>query len=175
MSKENSKNISNMVLAGAAILLLVGVIFYAWSLPPRISDKPAKDNCEVVVKEGTAAEVNNLGPNEVSITAENFEAEVIKTPGLVLVDAYAPWCPHCQKLAPVFSKIADDYVGKVKVGRMNADNQDPTKKANFDFAIKNGLEGYPTVWLYQDGKIVETFSGARDYCAIRDILNKYIK
>jgi thioredoxin 1 len=113
-----------------------------------------------------------LNANEVEFTACNFDKEVVQAKGVVVVDAYASWCPHCQRLAPIIAQIANDYVGKAKVGKLNANNQDPAMKENFDFAVAKGLEGYPTVWIYKDGKVVDSFSGERTYEEIKALIDK---
>ncbi|MEI6266662.1 MAG: thioredoxin family protein [bacterium] len=100
-----------------------------------------------------------ISANVTEISSANFQNEVIDAKGVVVVEVYAPWCPHCQKMAPIVAAYANEMAGKVKVGKMNANNQDPAVKSNFDFAVKNGLESYPTIWIYKDGKKVDTKSG----------------
>ena len=60
---------------------------------------------------------------EITITAENFEAEVLKSDIPVLVDFWATWCGPCQMIGPVISEIAEEYAGKIKVGKVNVDEQ----------------------------------------------------
>jgi len=156
-----------------ALAVTAGIVYFAWNRPETTKDTTSS-NCTTKVADGTAADVDKLGANEVKLTAENFDAEVTQAKGVVLVDAYAPWCPHCQRIAPTISKLADDYVGKVKVGKMNANNQDPAMKANFDFAVSKGLQGYPTVWIYKDGQKVDEFSGEKIYCEIKALLDKQL-
>ena len=171
---EEKLNKTGMILFWIifAVVIVGGGVYFG--LNNNQSAENTSTGCNVTVKDGTASEVDKLGPNDVQITAENFDAEVMQAKGVVLVDVYAPWCPHCQKIAPTITKIADDYVGKVKVGKMNANNQDSAMKANFDFAIKNGLEGYPTIWIYKDGQKVDEFSGERTYCEIKEMLDKQL-
>lgn len=172
---EREKNKIWMIAFWAvfAIAVTSGIVYFAWNR----TEAPAKDataSCDTEVKKGTASDVDKYGPNEVRITSENFEAEVVQVKGVVLVDVYAPWCSHCQAISTAVAKISDDYVGKVKVGKMNANNQDPDTKANFDFALEKGLQGYPTVWIYKDGKKVDEFSGERTYCEIKELLDKQL-
>lgn len=173
MAEEKNKKVWMIifwVVFGLAVL--GGVVYFAWNRTE--TPKSTSTTCTTKVADGTAADVDKLGPNEVKINAENFDAEVVQAKGVVLVDAYAPWCPHCQRITPTITKLADDYVGKVKVGRMNANNQDTAMKENFDFAVAKGLEGYPTVWIYKDGKVVDSFSGERTYCEIKEMLDKQL-
>jgi thioredoxin 1 len=158
-----------------ALTVTGGVAYFAWNRTDEPTNTVTDSNapkCDKKSKQLT--ETDKLGPNDVEITACNFEAEVIQAKGLVVVDAYASWCPHCQKLAPIMTQIADEYVGRVKVGKLNANNQDEAMKENFDFAVEKGLEGYPTVWFYKDGKVVDSFSGARTYEEVKALVEKNI-
>lgn len=156
-----------------ALAVISGIVYFAWNRPEQ-SAKTDTSTCTTKVADGTAADVDKYTANEVRITAENFDAEVVQAKGVVLVDAYAPWCPHCQRISPTIAKLADDYEGRVKVGKMNANNQDPAMKANFDFAVAKGLQGYPTIWIYKDGQKVDEFSGERTYCEIKAMLDKQL-
>ena len=174
MVDEKQNKIWIMVFWGFfAFVILGGVVYLAWN-KKEVVTTPSTTTCNVQVAEGTINTVDVVGPNEVKFTADNFDAEVLQAKGVVLVDAYASWCPHCQRISTAISKLADDYVGKAKVGTMNANNQDPAMKANFDFAVKQGLQGYPTVWIYKDGKLVDSFSGEKTYCQIKALLDKQL-
>lgn len=172
MSKnQEPKNYGTIALVVAALLLLTGIIAYSWN------KKPASEqvNETETQNESTSNKTVELGPNEVKITAQNFEQEVVKSDKLAVVDVYAPWCPHCQKLAPIITDLSNEYVGRVKIGKLNADNQDPAQRENYNFAIKEGLSGYPGIWIYKDGKRVETLSGSRTKEELKEIIEKYLK
>lgn len=178
MAKENAKNTGNIILVVAALLLLGGIVAYAWNKTGTTKKENTTtgdsiDSTNATVSTNT--EAGKMGPNEVQITAANFDQEVVKSNKLTLVDAYAPWCPHCQKIAPIITELSDEYAGKIKVGKMNSDNQNPDVKANFDFAVSNGLTGYPTVWLYKDGQKVATLSGERTKEEYKTEIEKYLK
>ena len=79
-----------------------------------------------------------------TFTDDNFEAEVLKSNQPVLVDFWAEWCQPCKLLGPTIDKLANDYDGKVKVGKMDMDS-------NRDVAIKYGISNIPTVILFKDG------------------------
>ena len=81
---------------------------------------------------------------EVIVTEKTFEEEVIKANGPVLVDFWATWCGPCQMLAPVVSAIADKYDGKVKVCKVDIDE-------NVSLAEKFGIEVIPTIVLFENG------------------------
>jgi thioredoxin 1 len=173
MAEEKNKKI--WVIAFWAIFALAvtsGIVYFSWTKtdePATASEAPKCDQ-----KSTMLTETDELNENEVEFTACNFDTEVLQSTGLVLVDAYASWCPHCQKLAPTIAEIADAYAGKVKVGKLNANNQDPAMKENFDFAVNNGLESYPTVWIYKDGQKVDEFTGERSFDEIKEILDKQL-
>ena len=94
------------------------------------------------------------GQNVVEFTDQNFEQEVLKSTQPVLVDFWAEWCMPCRMLAPTIEKIAGDYAGKVKVGKVDTD-------ANREISIKYGISAIPTVILFKDGQVAQKFVGLR--------------
>jgi thioredoxin 1 len=93
-------------------------------------------------------------PNIKEITDQNFEQEVAQANVPVLVDFWAEWCMPCRMLAPTIDKIANEYSGKVKVGKIDTD-------ANRDVSIKFGISAIPTVILFKNGEVVQRFVGLR--------------
>jgi len=89
---------------------------------------------------------------EIILTSDNFETEVIGSEIPVLVDFWAPWCGPCKMLGPVISQIADEYEGKVKVGKVNVDEEE-------ELAAKYGIQSIPTVLLFKGGEVVEQSLG----------------
>ncbi len=89
---------------------------------------------------------------EITINKSNFESEVIKSEVPVLLDFWAVWCPPCRMLAPVVEEIAQEYEGKVKVGKVNVD-EEPELAAMFR------VENIPTVVVMKDGKVADTSVG----------------
>ena len=85
-------------------------------------------------------------------TDSNFENEVMKSDQPVLVDFWAEWCMPCRMLAPTIEDLANQYNGKIKVGKVDTD-------ANRDTAMKFSISAIPTVILFQDGQIVHKFVG----------------
>ena len=89
---------------------------------------------------------------EIIITKENFENEVMESPVPVLVDFWAPWCGPCRMLAPAVEELAEEYEGKVKVGKINVDEQGA-------LAMQFGVASIPTLILFKDGEIADTRIG----------------
>lgn len=101
-------------------------------------------------------------------TDANFDAEVINSQTPVLVDFWAEWCMPCRMLAPTIDKIAAEYAGKVKVGKLDTD-------ANRDVSMKYGISAIPTVLLFQGGQVKQKFVGLRkeaDFKEALDSINK---
>lgn len=86
-------------------------------------------------------------------TAGNFEAEVLKSENLVLVDFWAPWCGPCRLVGPILEEIAEENVGNVKVVKVNVDE-------NQALAQQYGIRGIPTMMFFKSGEAVDTTVGA---------------
>ena len=91
---------------------------------------------------------------EIVITSKNFEEEVINSDIPVIVDFWATWCGPCRMLAPVIEEIAKEYEGKVKVGKVNVDEEEA-------LAIKFGIASIPTVLAFENGEITGKVIGYR--------------
>jgi thioredoxin len=85
------------------------------------------------------------GANVLEINDLNFDTEVLKSPVPFLLDFSAVWCGPCKALAPIVEKLADDYKGKVRVGKLDIDDS-PGVPSKF------GIRGVPTVVVFKDGK-----------------------
>lgn len=83
--------------------------------------------------------------NVVTLTSQNFEAEVLKATVPVLVDFTATWCGPCQRLAPIVEQVADEFAGRVKVGKLDIDD-------NRDLATRYGIRSVPTVFVFENGQ-----------------------
>ena len=100
----------------------------------------------------------------VTLTDENFNKEVLDSKQPVLVDFWAPWCMPCKMIAPTIEKLADDFKGKVKVGKLNTDE-------NSFVASQYQIMGIPSLLLYKDGQIVERIVGVVPKEQIEFVLN----
>ena len=93
------------------------------------------------------------GKNTLTFTDENFEAEVLKSDKPVLVDFWAEWCGPCRMMAPAVEAIADEYAGRIKVGKMNVD-ESPSTPPRYQ------IRGIPTLLVFKDGQVCEQYVGA---------------
>jgi len=92
--------------------------------------------------------------NKIShITDDSFEAEVLKADTPVLVDYWAEWCGPCKMIAPILDQIADEYAGKLKVAKLNIDDNPATPP-------KYGIRGIPTLMIFKNGGVEATKIGA---------------
>lgn len=90
--------------------------------------------------------------SEVILTDANFSDEVLKPTIPVLVDFWAAWCGPCQMIAPVIEEIAKEFAEKIKVGKLNVD-ENPEKSSEF------GISSIPTLLIFKDGKVVKKIVG----------------
>ena len=104
---------------------------------------------------------------EVTLTNENFDSEVVNSTIPVLLDFWASWCGPCRMIAPFIEQIAGEYDGRLKVGKINVDEQP-------ELAAKHGISSIPTLAVYKDGKAVLQQSGALPKPGIEELVKKYI-
>ncbi len=93
-------------------------------------------------------------PNIVTLTDANFEQEVLQSPTPVLVDFWAEWCGPCKMIAPLLDELADEYDGKVKIGKVNVDEQQ-------GLAAQYGVRAIPTLLVISKGQVAEQMIGAK--------------
>ena len=89
---------------------------------------------------------------EVKITTKNFDEEVLKSEKPVLVDFWAIWCGPCKMIAPIIEDVAEEYSDKIKVGKINVDEE-------MELAMKYGITSIPTLLLFKGGEVVKKTLG----------------
>ena len=107
--------------------------------------------------------------NVMEFTADNWEQEVVKSDKPVLVDFWAPWCGPCRALAPTVERVATQYAGRVKVGKVNTDE-------NEGLAIKYGITSIPQLLVFKGGEQPrEQLAGAQREDVIAKMLDRALE
>jgi thioredoxin 1 len=106
--------------------------------------------------------------NVTAVTDATFESDVLKSDAPVLVDFWAPWCGPCRMVGPIMEKVAELYAGKVRVMKLNVDENQAT-------SMKYGIRSIPTVALFVGGDVVDGVLGAAPLPFFTDLLDKHLK
>jgi len=101
------------------------------------------------------------------LTETTFEQEVLKASMPVLVDFWATWCGPCKMIAPIVEELATEYDGKLKIGKVDVDN-------NQKIAMQYGIRSIPTLLVFKGGKVVEQIVGAAHKKALVEKLSKHL-
>jgi len=101
------------------------------------------------------------------VTDGDFDQEILKSDIPVLVDFWAAWCGPCRAIAPVIEELAKDYAGKVKVAKMNVDENSKTP-------VKFGIRAIPTLILFKNGNVVDQITGAVAKTQIENAIKKLL-
>ena len=101
---------------------------------------------------------------EITLTKSNFESEVLNYEGKVLVDFWASWCGPCKMIAPVIEEIANEFEGRVKVGKVNVDDE-------AELSIKYQVMSIPTILIFENGEITNKAIGYRSKEELIELLN----
>ncbi|MDR2552124.1 MAG: thioredoxin [Treponema sp.] len=104
---------------------------------------------------------------EITITVDNFDAEVINSSLPVLLDFWAPWCNPCRMIAPFIEQIADEYADKLKVGKVNVDEQEA-------LAARHNIISIPTLAVYKNGGLILQQPGALPKNEIESFIAGYL-
>jgi thioredoxin 1 len=107
------------------------------------------------------------GKNVVEITDKNFEQEVSKSDIPVLVDFWAAWCGPCRAIAPVVEELANEYAGKIKIGKCNVD-ENPITPSRY------GIRAIPTLIFFKNGSVVEQITGAVAKSQIAAVIDRIV-
>jgi thioredoxin 1 len=104
-------------------------------------------------------------PHIVNLTQENFPQQVLQSTKPVLVDFWAEWCGPCKMIAPLLDELADEYSGKVTIGKVNIDEQQ-------SLAAEYGIRAIPTLLLFDKGQVADQIVGARSKRDFKNSLDR---
>jgi thioredoxin 1 len=104
---------------------------------------------------------------EITVTGDNFDAEVIDASLPVLLDFWAPWCRPCRTIAPFVEQIAEEYEGRLKVGKINVDEES-------DLALKHNVVSIPTLAVYKNGNLAYIQPGAMPKAEMERLIAQYL-
>ena len=113
----------------------------------RLHEGPICGKCKAPLKVSGSLAV------PVDVTDQTFSNEVLSFSGPVLVDCWAPWCGPCRMVAPVLEQLASEYAGRLKIAKLNVDENPVT-------ASQYGIQGIPTMLLFKNGNHVNSLVGA---------------
>ncbi|HET8579633.1 MAG TPA: thioredoxin [Nitrospiraceae bacterium] len=103
----------------------------------------------------------------VKVDEGSWDAEVMKTPGLVMVDFWAVWCGPCQMVAPIVEELASEYAGKLRVMKLNTDE-------NPEIAGRYQVMSIPTILFFKNGRPVEKLVGARPKRQFKEVIDSLL-
>ena len=130
----------NLIVGGGAAVLFAVLVGYGFWADPTVGSPAA------------ATEKQKEAAMEITITKANFETEVLKADRPVLVDFWAPWCGPCRMLAPVLAEVAEAKGDKIRVGKVNVDEEP-------ELAARYGISGIPAMLLFVNGNVIATSVG----------------
>jgi thioredoxin 1 len=108
-----------------------------------------------------------MAGNVLEFTDGNFRSQALESDVPVLVDFWAPWCGPCRMIAPTVEQIATDYAGKVRVGKVNTDE-------NPQVAAGHNISSIPTLLLFKNGQVVDKTIGVTPKQALATMLDKHV-
>lgn len=102
-----------------------------------------------------------------TLTEDNFDQLVLQEDGCVLVDFWAPWCGPCRMVGPIIDELAEDYQGKMKVGKVNVDD-------NEGLAAKYQVMSIPTIVLFKNGKVADKLVGGQSKDNFEEMIENHL-
>ena len=108
-----------------------------------------------------------MSDNVIELTDANFQSEALEADKPVLVDFWAPWWGPCRMVGPIIDDVAETYLNKVKVGKLNTDD-------NPQVATKYGIRSIPTILLFKNGEVVGNLMGAKPKQDFEEMINQHV-
>ena len=108
-----------------------------------------------------------MAGNMIDFTDQNFESEVLESDTPTMVDFWAEWCAPCKMIAPTVEELAAEYEGKIRIGKLNIDENPSTP-------IKFGIRGIPTLIIFKGGQPVEQIVGVKSKADLKTAIEKAI-
>ena len=108
-----------------------------------------------------------MSDNVLEFTDGNFKSDVLESKLPVLVDFWATWCGPCKAIGPIVEELAKEYTGKIKVGKVNVDD-------NNQVAMQFGVRSIPTLIIVKDGKVIDQLIGAVPKQSMVDLISKVL-
>lgn len=100
----------------------------------------------------------------ITLSDDSFDTDVIKSDIPVVVDFWAEWCGPCKMIAPILDDVAEEYEGKVKIGKLNVDHNNAS-------AAKYGVRGIPTLLIFKNGELASTKVGALSKTQLKEFID----
>ena len=143
----------NLIVGGGAAVLFAVLVGYGFWADPAVGSPATTTEKEAAM--------------EITITKANFETEVLKADRPVLVDFWAPWCGPCRMLAPVLAEVAEAKGDKIRVGKVNVDEEP-------ELAAKYGISGIPAMLLFVNGNVIATSVGYKTKPELEAFVNAHV-
>ncbi|MBE3592479.1 MAG: thioredoxin [Thermoanaerobacter sp.] len=132
-----------------------------------IGARPKADFVKFIERHLNGGATQSEESDEVEIRYDNFEEEVVNSDVPVLIDFWAEWCAPCRLVAPIIDELAKEYKGKIKVGKVNVDEEN-------ELAMQFRIMSIPTIGLFKNGKMVDKLIGARPKADFVKFIEKHL-